>query len=161
RLVSDLSTAIGEVRPIELQVVGAQLQRQEINTLDEYLDLGPHPKETLVQNFLGSVVSDCGAENADLARLVLYLLTDVDRENRPYRPQKSREDLEEELELRGVEYLADQLDLVLDILVGSGLIFLMPDIPIDRYQLVHDYLVSYARQEAPDGLLKKLNWRRR
>ncbi|MBE9140510.1 hypothetical protein IQ254_25480 [Nodosilinea sp. LEGE 07088] len=157
RLVSDLSTAIGEVRPIELQVVGAQLQRQDINTLTKYLNLGHHPKETLVQNFLGSVVSDCGAENADLARLVLYLLTDVDRENRPYRPQKSREDLEEELDLRRVEYLADQLDLVLEILVGSGLVFLMPDIPIDRYQLVHDYLVSYARRDAPDNLFDKLS----
>ncbi|MEA5452138.1 ATP-binding protein [Leptolyngbya sp. CCNP1308] len=156
QLVADLSTPIGEVRPIELQVVGAQLQRQEINTLEEYLDLGDHPKETLVQNFLGTVVDDCGAENADLARLVLYLLTDIDRDSRPYRPQKSREDLEEELSLRGAAYQADQLDLVLDILVGSGLVFLLPDIPIDLYQLVHDYLVSYARREPPGRLLNKL-----
>ena len=157
RLVADLATEIGEVRPIELQVVGAQLQRQDIDTLAEYLDLGNHPKETLVQNFLGTVVHDCGPENAGLARLVLYLLTDIDRENRPYRPQKSREDLEEELRLRGATYQADQLDLVLDILVGSGLVFLLPDIPIDRYQLVHDYLVSYARREAPAHLIKKLH----
>jgi hypothetical protein len=155
--VADLATEIGEVRPIELQVVGAQLQRQDIDTLAEYLALGSHPKETLVQNFLGTVVHDCGPENAGLARLVLYLLTDIDRENRPYRPQKSREDLEEELRLRGATYQADQLDLVLDILVGSGLVFLLPDIPIDRYQLVHDYLVSYARREAPAHLIKKLH----
>ncbi|PSN80369.1 sugar-binding protein, partial [filamentous cyanobacterium CCP4] len=160
RLVADLANAIGEVRPIELQVVGAQLQRQDISTLAEYLALGNHPKETLVQNFLGTVVHDCGPENADLARLVLYLLTDIDRENRPYRPQKSREDLEEELDLRGASYQEDQLDLVLDILVGSGLVFLLPDIPIDRYQLVHDYLVSYARREAPAHLLEKRNRRR-
>ena len=126
RLVADLATAIGEVRPIELQVVGAQLQRQDITTLAKYLELGDHPKETLVQNFLGNVVRDCGAENADLARLVLYLLTDVDRENRAYRPQKSREDLEEELDLRGAEYETEQLDLVLEILVGSGLVFFCP-----------------------------------
>ncbi|MFQ4138961.1 ATP-binding protein [Nodosilinea sp. PGN35] len=156
QLVADLSTPIGEVRPIELQVVGAQLQRQEISTLEDYLDLGDHPKETLVQNFLGTVVDDCGAENADLARLVLYLLTDIDRESRPYRPQKSRDDIEEELNLRGAIYQPDQLDLVLDILVGSGLVFLLPDIPIDRYQLVHDYLVSYARREPPARLLTKL-----
>ncbi|PZO33951.1 MAG: hypothetical protein DCF17_21275, partial [Shackletoniella antarctica] len=158
-LVADLSTAIGEVRPIELQVVGAQLQRQNITTLAKYLELGDHPKETLVQNFLSTVVQDCGAENAYLARLVLYLLTDVDRENRAYRPQKSREDLEEELDLRGAEYETEQLDLVLEILVGSGLVFLLPDIPIDRYQLVHDYLVSYARRETPAHLLKHLNRR--
>lgn len=155
RLVADLANAIGEVRPIELQVVGAQLQRQEINTLAEYLALGNHPKEMLVQNFLGTVVHDCGPENADLARLVLYLLTDIDRESRPYRPQKSRQDLEEELDLRRADYGEDQLDLVLDILVGSGLVFLLPDIPIDRYQLVHDYLVSYARQEVPVHLLER------
>jgi hypothetical protein len=149
RLVADLATPQGEVRPIELQVVGAQLQRQEISTLAEYLALGDHPKEILVHNFLGSVIHDCGPENADLAHLVLYLLTDVDRENRPYRPQKSRDDLEEDLTLRQAPYTADQLDLVLEILVGSGLVFLLPDIPIDRYQLVHDYLVSYARQELP------------
>ncbi|PZV14655.1 MAG: hypothetical protein DCF21_12585, partial [Leptolyngbya sp.] len=158
-LVADLATAIGEVRPIELQVVGAQLQRQNITTLAKYLELGDHPKETLVQNFLSTVVQDCGAENAYLARLVLYLLTDVDRENRAYRPQKSREDLEEELDLRGAEYETEQLDLVLEILVGSGLVFLLPDIPIDRYQLVHDYLVSYARRETPAHLLKHLNRR--
>ncbi len=161
RLVADLATAIGEVRPIELQVVGAQLQRQDITSLATYLELGDHPKETLVQNFLGTVVHDCGAENADLARLVLYLLTDVDRENRPYRPQKSREDLEEELDLRGAEYETAQLDLVLEILVGSGLVFLLPDIPIDRYQLVHDYLVSYARRETPAHLLAHMNRGRR
>lgn len=161
RLVADLTNAIGEVRPIELQVVGAQLQRQEITTLSAYLTLGNHPKETLVQNFLGTVVDDCGPENADLARLVLYLLTDIDRESRPYRPQKSREDLEEELDLRGADYRENQLDLVLDILVGSGLAFLLPDIPIDRYQLVHDYLVSYARREAPAYLLKELYRRQR
>jgi hypothetical protein len=158
-LVADLATAIDEVRPIELQVVGAQLQRQNITTLAKYLELGDHPKETLVQNFLSTVVQDCGAENAYLARLVLYLLTDVDRENRAYRPQKSREDLEEELDLRGAEYETEQLDLVLEILVGSGLVFLLPDIPIDRYQLVHDYLVSYARRETPAHLLKHLNRR--
>ncbi|WOD39393.1 hypothetical protein [Nodosilinea sp. E11] len=157
RLVADLATAIGEVRPIELQVVGAQLQRQDITTLSEYLALGDHPKATLVQNFLGSVVHDCGVENADLARLVLYLLTDLDRENRAYRPQKSREDLIEELDLRGAKYHIEQLELVLDILAGSGLVFLLPDIPSDRYQLVHDYLVSYARRELPDELLKSLH----
>lgn len=155
RLVADLANAVGEVRPIELQVVGAQLQRQEITTLNAYIALGNHPKETLVQNFLGTVVHDCGFENADLARLVLYLLTDLDRESRPYRPQKSREDLEEDLNLRWANYREDQLDLVLDILVGSGMVFLLPDVPIDRYQLVHDYLVSYARREAPAHLLER------
>ena len=147
QLVSDLSTELGEVRPIELQVVGAQLQRDFIQTLDHYQALGARPKEKLVQRFLESVVNDCGPENVQLANLVLYLMTDEDRDNRLYRPQKTREALEEELDLMEVDYTFDQLDLVLDILVGSGLMFMIPDAPNDRYQLVHDYLVSYVRQE--------------
>ncbi|NJL46095.1 MAG: ATP-binding protein, partial [Leptolyngbyaceae cyanobacterium SM2_3_12] len=149
QLVTDLSTDIGEVRPIDLQVVGAELQRHGIDTLAAYRKLGNHPKETLVQHFLRNVVDDCGPENADLANSVLYLLTDEDRDNRLYRPQKSREDLEEELDLRGAQYSTEQLDLVLEILVGSGLVFMLPEIPIDRYQLIHDYLVSYVRRQPP------------
>jgi hypothetical protein len=147
QLVVDLSTELGEIRPIELQVVGAQLQRDGVQTLAQYQNLGHHPKEKLVQKFLDVVVQDCGPENVALANLVLYLLTDEDRDNRLYRPQKTREALEEELDLMGLEYDLDQLDLVLEILVGSGLVFMIPDAPSDRYQLVHDYLVSYVRQE--------------
>jgi tetratricopeptide (TPR) repeat protein len=156
QLVVDLSTELGEVRPIELQVVGAQLQRDGIQTLAQYQHLGHHPKEHLVQKFLDNVVQDCGSENIQLANRVLYLLTDEDRDNRLYRPQKTREALEEELDLRGVGYDLDQLDLVLEILVGSGLVFMIPDAPSDRYQLVHDYLVSYVRQEHLPELIKSL-----
>lgn len=156
RLVEDLSTELGEVRPIELQVVGAQLQRDRIHTLADYQKLGSRPKEKLVQRFLDNVVSDCGPENAPLANVVLYLLTDEDRDNRLYRPQKTREELEEELDLMALDYTLDQLDLVLEILVGSGLMFMLPDAPTDRYQLVHDYLVSYVRQEHTPDLVKHL-----
>ncbi|TVP68413.1 MAG: hypothetical protein EA342_05810 [Leptolyngbya sp. LCM1.Bin17] len=156
QLVADLANQAGEVSPIELQVVGAQLQRDRIQTLAAYGQLGDHPKQTLVQQFLGNVVHDCGPEQADLANLVLYLLTDDDRNNGLYRPQKSRLDLQEDLDLRGVVYGPDQLDLVLEILVGSGLVFLLPDSPSDRYQLVHDYLLEYVRLEQAPKLLQKL-----
>ncbi len=156
QLVSDLATDLGEVRPIELQVVGAQLQRDLIQTLDQYLALGERPKETLVQRFLEYVVNDCGPENTQLANLVLVLMTDEDRDNRLYRPQKTREALEEELDLMEIAYSLEQLDLVLDILVGSGLMFMIPDAPTDRYQLVHDYLVSYVRREHFPETLKSL-----
>jgi len=155
-LVTDLATDLGEVRPIELQVVGAQLQRDRIQTLASYQALGPRPKEKLVQRFLDNVVNDCGPENIQLANLVLYLLTDEDRDNRLYRPQKTREELEEELTLMQATYGLNQLDLVLEILVGSGLVFMIPDAPTDRYQLVHDYLVSYVRQEHTPDLVKHL-----
>jgi len=156
QFVADLSTDLGEIRPIELQVVGAQLQRDGIQTLAHYQNLGRHPKEKLVQKFLDVVVQDCGPDNIALANLVLYLLTDEDRDNRLYRPQKTREALEEELNLIEMEYDLDRLDLVLEILVGSGLVFMIPDAPSDRYQLVHDYLVSYVRQEHLPELVKSL-----
>ncbi len=153
-LVTELSTALGELRPIELQVVGAQLQRDRIQTLNRYQELGAQPKQELVRRFLNSVIKDCGPPNMPLARLVLYLLTDEDRDNRLYRPQKTQEALQEELDLMQVSYDLDRLDLVLEILVGSGLLFMIPDAPTDRYQLVHDYLVSYVRQEKLADLIK-------
>lgn len=156
QFVEDLAGEAGEVRPIELQVVGSQLQREGIETLEEYEELGSHPKETLVQRFLSSVVEDCGPENADLANLVLYLLTDEDRENRLYRPLKSREELEEELLMLRVRFTPSQLDLVLEILVGSGLIFISPEVPEDRYQLVHDYLMNYVRDGQNSGLIRNV-----
>lgn len=146
----------GEVSPIELQVVGAQLQRDGIDSLAAYRQLGPQPKETLVQRFLAVVVDDCGPENDLLARGILYLLTNIDRDQRPYRPTKSQDDLENDLHLRGTAYNPGQLTLVLEILVGSGLVFLFPAAPSPRYQLVHDYPVTYVRQ---DSLLTALGWR--
>ena len=46
---------------------------------------------------------------------------------------------------------------MLSILVGSGLVFEVPEEPEDRYQLVHDYLVSYVRQEQTPELMAELN----
>jgi tetratricopeptide (TPR) repeat protein len=45
RLVADLAAETGDVRPIELQVVGAQLQREDIHTLDQYEAMGDMPKQ--------------------------------------------------------------------------------------------------------------------
>ncbi|MBF2027225.1 MAG: hypothetical protein IGS48_10720, partial [Oscillatoriales cyanobacterium C42_A2020_001] len=140
-LVEDLAGELGEVRPIELQVVGAQLQAEGIDTLAKYQQKGP--KEKLVQRSLEDVVQDCGPQNEDLARIVLFLLTN---ENGT-RPLKTREDLEADLVDLGLTHAIASLELVLEVLVGSGLIFLIPDSPADRYQLVHDYLVSFIRQD--------------
>ena len=145
-LVKDLASDGEEVRPIELQVVGAQLQTETITTLVQYQEHGP--KEKLVQRYLAEVVADCGPENQRLAELVLYFLTD---ENNT-RPLKTRGELEKDLEAISADLLAEanQLDLVLRIFLASGLVFLLPEIPADRYQLVHDYLVVFIRhQEEP------------
>jgi WD40 repeat protein len=152
-LVKDLAGSTGEVRPIELQMVGAELQRQNITTLQQYLQLGAEPKETLVQKFLDQVLRDCGPENIDLARAALYLLSDESGT----RPLKSRLELEEELTLGEFLPTPAQLDLVLKILVGSGIIFELPEVGGVRYQLVHDYLGDLIQQQQETlGLIQTL-----
>ncbi|NET06825.1 MAG: hypothetical protein F6K16_19415 [Symploca sp. SIO2B6] len=145
QLVEDLAGELGEVRPIELQVIGAQLQTENITTLEQYRI--PGSKEILVGRFLEEVVKDCGHEHEQVAKLVLYLLTD---ENNT-RPLKTRADLELELEVK-----AEILDLVLEILVKSGIVLRVPASPAERYQLVHDYLVPFVRQQQSARLIAEL-----
>ncbi|MBK4729687.1 AAA family ATPase [Oxynema sp. CENA135] len=155
-LVADLAEDSGEVRPIELQVVGAQLQTENITTLAKYREVGT--KERLVQRFLEEVIRDCGPRNERIARLVLYFLT----EENGIRPLKTRAELMADLSPEflqaeaqnhavpldaEVENHPEKLDLVLEIFERAGLIFLLRDFPTNRYQLVHDYLVSFIRQQ--------------
>ncbi|MFN6582029.1 MAG: eIF2A-related protein [Aulosira sp. ZfuVER01] len=144
-LVKDLAGDIGEVRPIELQIVGAQLQTEKITTLVKYRQAGT--KEKLVERFLEEVIKDCGAVNERTARLVLYLLTD---ENGT-RPLKTKAELAADLATS-----AEKLDLVLEIFVKSGLVLLLQESPAERYQLVHDYLVDLIRQQQGNDLLEEL-----
>ncbi|MBD2339858.1 hypothetical protein H6G64_23080 [Calothrix sp. FACHB-156] len=144
-LVIDLARDLGEVRPIELQVVGAQLQTEKITKIEQYQQFGT--KEKLVERFLEEIVKDCGSENERAAQLILYLLTD---ENNT-RPIKTHSELAKDLAVE-----ADKLDLVLKILVGSGLVFRIPESPNGHYQLVHDYLVSFIRQQRGAKILAEL-----
>ncbi|WP_392534333.1 hypothetical protein [Nostoc sp. C117] len=147
-LVEDLSTEFGEVRPIELQVVGAQIQDERITTLEEYQ---PYRPNKLIERYIKELIKDCGPENERAALLVLYLLTD-ESNNRPF---KTRAELAAQLsELED----AGKLELVLDILVSSGLVVLFPDVP-ERYQLIHDYLVDLIRylQQQESSLQVQLN----
>ncbi|MEH1972001.1 MAG: hypothetical protein V7L02_02025 [Nostoc sp.] len=138
-LVRDLAGDLGEVRPIELQIVGTQLQTEKITTLEKYRQFGT--KEKLVKRFLKEIIHDCGAKNERDSLSVLYLLTD---ENGT-RPLKTRAELIADLAANADK--ADKLDLVLEIFVASRLVLLLPESPADRYQLVHDYLVSFIRQQ--------------
>jgi hypothetical protein len=133
-LVRDLAGDSGTVRPIELQVVGAQLQAENITTLAQYQQSGP--KQRLVERFLEKAIQDCGAENEHAAWEVLHLLTG-ENDNRPL---KTRAELAAESDID-----SEQLDLILEILEKSGLVFLLPEVPANRYQLVHDYLVEFIR----------------
>ena len=131
-VVQDLASKSGTVRLIELQVVGAQLQAEKITTLSQYRALGTDPKTSLVERFLVDVISDCGQENEDTVWQVLFSLTN-EQGTRPLKTQA-------ELEMGNIE-------LVLKILVGSGLLFRVPGETQDQYQLVHDYLVKPIRHQ--------------
>ncbi|BAZ28565.1 WD-40 repeat protein [Cylindrospermum sp. NIES-4074] len=145
QLVEDLGGALGEVRPIELQIIGTQLQSSKITTLEKYRQFGT--KENLVDLFLETAIQDCGEPNERAARLVLYLLTD----ETGTRPLRTRADLAANLATE-----AEKIDLVLEIFVQSGLVLLLPEVPANRYQLVHDYLVSFIRQQQGSELLAEL-----
>ncbi len=200
RLVTDLSNEQHRILPIELQVVGAQLESEipPIANLREYLaltgDTHRKPSEVLVERWLENVVRDCGEANQDLAERVLYALTG----NEEKRPQKTQAELASELlgeisgdslgirsplpplqrgaldtlgsidnlvplskgdaEGRGIKPLneAENLSLVLAVLVGSGLAFRVSSTPDDRFQLIHDYLVSFIRKKYVFGMAEEL-----
>ncbi|MEG3849932.1 ATP-binding protein, partial [Microcoleus sp. herbarium13] len=143
-LVADLAGEVGEVRPIELQIVGMQLEKWQITRLSEYQQLGDRAKVKVVEEFLAEVITDCGQETKDVAELFLYLLTD---ENNT-RPQKTLAELAANLGTESVE-----LELVVEIVVKSGLVLEVPATP-KRYQLVHDYLVPFIRKRKSVPLLK-------
>jgi hypothetical protein len=142
-LVQDLAGELGEVRPIELQIVGAQLQTEKIKTLSKYREHGQ--KDELVKGYLNEVVGNCGSENRKAAELVLYLLTD----EKGTRPLRTRAEVEQDLQelAEGSTLEASRLDLVFKIFVDSGLVVLLPENPDARYQLVHDYLAAFIRQQ--------------
>ncbi|MGB3403748.1 MAG: AAA family ATPase [Microcoleaceae cyanobacterium] len=150
QLVEDLTNELGEVRPIELQVVGAQLQTEQITTLERYQQKGP--KAALVERFLGETIRDCGKENERAAKSVLYLLTN---ENNT-RPLKTRTELSDDLQEKlQINIEPAQLDLVLYILEKSGLVSREVSVGAGFYQLVHDYLVGFIRQQHQNELEAK------
>ncbi|EKV01339.1 WD40 repeat-containing protein [Leptolyngbya sp. PCC 7375] len=147
RVVDDLAAGAGEVRPIELQIVGAQLQAEGITTPEIYYNWGDpelSTKELLVQKYLTDIVDECGPqEHQDLAEMVLYLLTD----EKGTRPLKTESDLAGDLQAMTNQNSLDRdlLSLILKILTESGLVTEVPEAPEERYQLVHDYLAAFIR----------------
>jgi septal ring factor EnvC (AmiA/AmiB activator) len=74
------------------------------------------------------------------------------------RPLKTRAELEKDLQspIINLDEAGNALDLVLRIFVESGLVFLLPESPADRYQLVHDYIAAFIRQQQAPQLEKLL-----
>ncbi|NES21728.1 MAG: hypothetical protein F6K41_23070, partial [Symploca sp. SIO3E6] len=131
-VVQDLASKSGTVRLIELQVVGSQLQAEKITTLAQYRSLGADPKASLVERSLLDIITDCGQENEDTVWQLLFSLTN-EQGTCPWKTQA-------ELDIGNIE-------LILNILVGSGLVFKVPGETQAQYQLVHDYLVKPIRQK--------------
>ncbi|BBD69232.1 WD-40 repeat-containing protein [Nostoc commune NIES-4072] len=154
RLVQDLTTELDEVHPIELQIVGAQLQIENITTLGQYKLCGGSAK--LVERWLGEVIKDCGQENEELTWKLLFELTD----EKGTRPLKTKTDLAAALvnnnDLDTISSFDTVGELILEILVGSGLVLRVREELGDRYQLVHDYLVEPIRQKNNYGMLAEL-----
>ncbi|MCC5620504.1 WD40 repeat domain-containing protein, partial [Nostoc sp. CHAB 5715] len=154
RLVQDLTGELDEVHPIELQIVGAQLQIENITTLAQYKLCGGSTK--LVERWLGEVIKDCGQENEELAWKLLFELTD----EKGTRPLKTKADLAAALvnnhDIDTISSFDTVGELILEILVGSGLVLRVREELGDRYQLVHDYLVEPIRQKNNYGMLAEL-----
>ncbi len=138
RIVRDLAGDDGRVRPIEIQILGSQLQDRGITTLREYKalsqgeDLGP--EAVLVAGFLDGAIADCGAENEDAALMALNFLIDENGARMP----KSRLELANDLNIPEIGIDDNGLDLILKVLEGSGVI----EKPGERYQITHDYLAE-------------------
>ncbi|NJK36995.1 MAG: hypothetical protein HC835_07580 [Oscillatoriales cyanobacterium RM2_1_1] len=162
-LVDDLADERGDVRPIELQVVGAQLQEENqtgITTLAEYQRLGPNPKAELIKHSIEQVIRDCGPENQAAAWDVLFALTD----DKLTRPVKTRRELLTAIHPSSQVFPTGQTgqinpnspgsaevkplesDSFIDVILESGLLLRRREKPEDRYQLLHDYLVFTIRQ---------------
>jgi hypothetical protein len=159
QLVSDLADEYAEIPPAQLQVIGAQLQAENVKTLGQYFKLGPKPQQYLIERALEEAIRDCGKQNLAAVVTALFLLTDS-RGNRPQRTfsqlipattgrnnsEKLRQSNNISTSSSQHNYYA-QLLLLLNILVGSGLIACTKSEPEYLYQLVHDDLVETIRSK--------------
>jgi len=84
--------------------------------------------------------------------MALYSLIDENGARMP----KSRLELANDLNIRGIEMGDDGLDLILMVLEGSGVI----EKPAQRYQITHDYLAERVKEKSK-GLLEMIEGRRR
>ncbi|PLZ26589.1 hypothetical protein CBP10_20910 [Fischerella thermalis WC558] len=174
QIVHDLAGEFDEVHPIELQIVCAQLQTENITTIEEYKRCGGSKK--LVQRWLEEVIKDCGRENEQLSWQLLFELTD----EKGTRPIKTKVELVATLVKekggevgklaggqrtsprhpispdRNSHHTITNIEMILDILVGSGLVLQVKEESGDRYQLVHDYLVEPIRQKKKYGMVAEL-----
>ncbi|VXD14974.1 nSTAND1 domain-containing NTPase [Planktothrix paucivesiculata] len=151
QLIQDLTVNIDQIRPIELQLIGTQIQSNDIQTLEQYKQLGEYPRQKMLEQFLDEIIRDCSAKNERTVIKILNVLTN----EQEHRPLKTSKELAEEL---NTEF--SKIEPLLAVLVEEGLILHLPDIPDDRYQLTHDYLVGLIRQQKGERLIAQLELER-
>lgn len=131
RLVRDLAEGGNRVRSLMLQIVGTQLEAEQITTLDDYLRYGG--VEKLLERFMEAAIAYWGNQDNPPARLILHGLA----QHSPHSvsegecPRKTRTELAE-----WIGEGRDRLDAVLDGLVSSGLVLCRFGLPEKQYQLV-------------------------
>ena len=120
-LVEELVTESGEASPLELQILGTQLQTENITKFVDYVRCGP--KVQFIKRYIQEVISDCGKENQRVAEVVLELLTNEISNFNP----KTHTELEQKLSSLAVNLniKKSQLDLVLQIFIESGIVALL------------------------------------
>ena len=140
-VINDLAHSNGKVRPIELQIIGYELQKGRIGP--ENYSHAFHQREEIVKKHLyHEVIEDCGEANRLLVIYILYFLTG----NNETRPLKSEYELIADLGKIKHPIDRQQIDLVLKIIVTSRIVSKIYEKHDTRYQLIHDYLVSPIRQ---------------
>ncbi len=166
--VQDLVIHSGSVRLIELQVLGSTLQAEKITTLKAYQSLGHNPRLALIELNLERIITDCGTENQTTAWQILFSLTDDSSSIRPIKTfsellnlvaSQSSTILTEARTITNKlahKVIEDQglwtstsglkIELILKILVGSGLVIKVAEMSVEGYQLAYDYLSEPIRQ---------------
>lgn len=135
RVASDLA-ADDKVLPSELQIIGTQLQKMGISTLEGYRRAGG--KEQLVYGFLEDVIESAG-DKGDKEAAHLLLRSLISEENT--RLRLSLEEL-----ARRTQRNRDTVARLLRLFVASSLVREIQDDAPWRYELVHEYLIGRINQ---------------
>jgi WD40 repeat protein len=142
RVIQDLTCNTSKIIPFELQILLSQIEKKQIHTLDQYNRLASQcnlceTKQVLIQEYLEDIIKDCGSENEEIAKLVLYFLTD-DQNDRLHKNRTSLEEL--------IEVTSERLEPVLYILMKSWILIQSTEFRDKRYQLSLECLPCIINQ---------------
>jgi len=146
-IVKDLSSQQSiYFSPIQLLIIIAQLQIDNIKNIQQYKKIG---LSKIFERYIESVIRESEISHQKICLFILYLLTN-ETDKIPFKtPTQLYSELEKFklLELQNIE----QVKSILNFLVLSGLVVKFADI-YERYQLIADYLVNIIRFLAQEKL---------